>query len=231
MLHRHVKLNSTCSLQAYSAIFPTLPIAHIIGGLTISMGFLFSGLFIPRAVIPGFWLFAYYAVRDCDRAAVSQAEQAKAEGQRVLGQCQPMTLLDATSAAALSQGRAPVAATTARALHLTPVCPPTSLQVPTSHTLRAQTMSQYFCEGPDCTVITVVSGSSQVQVSHRLRRRGSRQQCLKLALPSVLQLPVRQDPALPLHRPSALDTAHCTAGDPVRVRLHAAADTIQPSLV
>lgn len=35
---------------------------HDAGGLTISMGFLFSGLFIPRTIIPGFWLFAYYAV-------------------------------------------------------------------------------------------------------------------------------------------------------------------------
>lgn len=47
---------------AYTALFPVLPIAQLVGGLTISLSFLFSGLFIPFSVIPGFWKGLYYAV-------------------------------------------------------------------------------------------------------------------------------------------------------------------------
>lgn len=36
--------------------------AQIVGGLTISINFLFAGLFIPRPAIPAFWQGLYYAV-------------------------------------------------------------------------------------------------------------------------------------------------------------------------
>lgn len=47
---------------AYSAIFPVLPIAQIVGGLSISTTFLFAGLFIPGPKIPDGWKGLYYAV-------------------------------------------------------------------------------------------------------------------------------------------------------------------------
>lgn len=47
---------------AYSALFPVLPIAQILGGLSISTTFLMAGLFIPGSRIPAFWMGLYYAV-------------------------------------------------------------------------------------------------------------------------------------------------------------------------
>jgi hypothetical protein len=47
---------------AYSALFPTVEAAQLVGGLTISTTFLMAGLFIPVRLIPPFWQGLYYAV-------------------------------------------------------------------------------------------------------------------------------------------------------------------------
>ena len=44
------------------ALIPTLAIAQITGGLTISISFLMAGLFINRSLMPPFWQGLYYAV-------------------------------------------------------------------------------------------------------------------------------------------------------------------------
>jgi hypothetical protein len=47
---------------ALAAVMPTLPIAQLVGGLCISITFLFAGLFLPARSLPPFWQGLYYAV-------------------------------------------------------------------------------------------------------------------------------------------------------------------------
>lgn len=47
---------------AYSAVLPDLATAQIVGGLTISVSFLFSGLFLPGPSVPPGWKGLYYAM-------------------------------------------------------------------------------------------------------------------------------------------------------------------------
>lgn len=46
----------------YVALFPSLPVAQILGGLTISCAFLFAGLFAPASEVPAGWKGMLYAV-------------------------------------------------------------------------------------------------------------------------------------------------------------------------
>jgi len=47
---------------AVTGLLPTMAVAQIVGGLSISLTFLFSGLFAPPSQIPPFWIGLYYAV-------------------------------------------------------------------------------------------------------------------------------------------------------------------------
>lgn len=47
---------------AWVAIAPSLPVAQIFGGLSISLTMLMGGVFIQEKLIPAFWKGLYYAV-------------------------------------------------------------------------------------------------------------------------------------------------------------------------
>lgn len=93
-----VEVSITVVRATFTPPMHSAPTLQLVGGLTISISFLFAGLFIPRSSYPPFWIGLYYAV-------------------------------------------------------------------PTSHVLRALATNQFFCEGPNCPIITVVEGTTTMQVS------------------------------------------------------------------
>jgi hypothetical protein len=66
---------------AYSSIFPVLAISQLAGGLSISMSYLFSGVFIPRPEIPPGWVGMYYAVPTSHVVRAINVEQAYCTGE------------------------------------------------------------------------------------------------------------------------------------------------------